>query len=163
MNVQGALKSQYHAALAMLHEAIAQCPDSLWDTPKDGNRFWHVAYHVLFYTDLYLEPREETYVRWKHYREDSEFMGPGPGPEPRPRLEPPYSRDVILEYWRHCDDKVDGALDTLDLSSAESGFWWYKITKLEHQLVNLRHIQHHAAQLIDRLRMATGQGVDWES
>ena len=31
----------------------------------------------------------------------------------------------------------------------------------EHQLVNLRHIQHHAAQLADRLRTARDHGVRW--
>jgi len=42
----------------------------------------------------------------------------------------------------------------LDLDSAESGFSWYQMSKLEHQLVNIRHIQHHGAQLADRLRSA---------
>ena len=32
------------------------------------------------------------------------------------------------------------------------------MSKLEHQLVNLRHIQHHAAQLADRLRSAAMSG-----
>jgi len=33
--------------------------------------------------------------------------------------------------------------------------------KLEHQLVNLRHAQHHAAQLADRLRAAVDLGTRW--
>jgi hypothetical protein len=33
--------------------------------------------------------------------------------------------------------------------------------KLEHQFINIRHIQHHAAQLADRLRVAKNVGVAW--
>jgi len=35
------------------------------------------------------------------------------------------------------------------------------MSKLEHQFVGIRHIQHHAAQLSDRLRAVTGKGIDW--
>ena len=52
-------------------------------------------------------------------------------------------------------------VDAVDLLSPSSGFYWYKIPKLEHQLVNIRHIQHHGAQLADRLRQAADIGVDW--
>jgi hypothetical protein len=56
---------------------------------------------------------------------------------------------------------VDDAIDALDLHSPESGFSWYRVSKLEHQIVNIRHIQHGAAQLADRLRSAAGVGIDW--
>jgi hypothetical protein len=32
---------------------------------------------------------------------------------------------------------------------------------LEHQLVNIRHIQHHAAARASRLRRSAGIGVTW--
>ena len=53
------------------------------------------------------------------------------------------------------------AVDALDLHAPECGFWWYKVSKLEHQLINLRHTQHHGAQLADRLRAAAGGHVKW--
>jgi hypothetical protein len=56
---------------------------------------------------------------------------------------------------------VDSALDAMDLDRTECGFFWYDASKLEHQLISIRHIQHHAGQLIDRLRASTGSGVDW--
>jgi hypothetical protein len=58
---------------------------------------------------------------------------------------------------------VDGRVDKLDLESPQSGFSWYQMSKLEHQFVNLRHIQHHAAQLADRLRSAADIGIKWVS
>jgi len=36
----------------------------------------------------------------------------------------------------------------LDLSAPQCGFPWYKMPTLEHQIVNIRHIQHHAAVAI---------------
>ena len=35
MNIQSALKSQYHAALKTLRHAVEKCPDALWDDPAD--------------------------------------------------------------------------------------------------------------------------------
>jgi hypothetical protein len=56
---------------------------------------------------------------------------------------------------------IDSAVDRLDLNEPESGFSWYKMSKLEHQFVNLRHIQHHTGQLAERIRQATGGAVGW--
>ncbi len=70
----------------------------------------------------------------------------------------PYTQAQVLEYWEFCDRMVDDAVDALDLDRTESGFSWYRMSKLEHQLVNIRHIQHHGAQLIDRVRSAADIG-----
>jgi len=42
----------------------------------------------------------------------------------------------------------------------ESGFSWYSIPKLDHQLLNLRHLQGHVGQLSE-LVMATGADLTW--
>jgi hypothetical protein len=42
-----------------------------------------------------------------------------------------------------------------------SGFSWYKVSKLEHQIINVRHLQHHTAQLADRVRRNANVGVRW--
>ena len=36
-----------------------------------------------------------------------------------------------------------------------------RVSKMEHQLISLRHLQHHMAQLGDRIRAATNAGVAW--
>ncbi|MEZ4647921.1 MAG: hypothetical protein R3E97_03900 [Candidatus Eisenbacteria bacterium] len=46
-------------------------------------------------------------------------------------------------------------------AAPESGFSWYKMSKLEHQFVNLRHIQHHMAVLAGRLREFADVGTRW--
>jgi len=142
-DVRSVLKSQYHAALAMLRDAIEQCPDAEWLSRDHKNAFWQVAYHVLFFAHLYLQQNETTFVLWsQHHGDDDGTRGE------------PYSKAQVLEYWSFVDHAVDGAVELLDLESPESGFSWYTMSKLEHQLVNIRHVQHHSAQLADRLRSA---------
>ena len=156
------LKSQYHAAIAMLKQAVELCPEDLWLSREHPNAFWHVAYHALFVGYLYLQPDFETFRPWQNHREGYQFLGPVPGnPQPRPKIDKPYSKAEISVFLQLCDDAVDGAVDKLDLHAPESGFPWYKMTKLEHQFVSIRHVQHHAAQLGDRLRRVAGVGVDW--
>jgi hypothetical protein len=35
------------------------------------------------------------------------------------------------------------------------------MSTLEHQIVNIRHIQHHAASLGSRLRRSAGIAINW--
>lgn len=163
MDIRAALKSQYHASLKALRAAIEKCPDERWNDPADGlAAFWRVAYHTLFFTHFYLQADEQAFAPWTQHRADahcldsSEWEGNRP-----PNPSEPYTRGEVLDYWQACDAMVDGAVDALDLSAPTSGFPWYAMPKLEHQLVNIRHIQHHAAALASRLRREAGVEVEW--
>jgi hypothetical protein len=156
-NLHAVLKSQYHTALAMLRQAIDQCPDDLWLAASEhANPIWHIAYHTLFFTHLYLQKDHESLTPWRHARDGYQCFGPVPWPPHyTPKFDQPYTRAEVFEYWDICDRMLDSALDSLDLTARESGFPWYNpMGKLEHQFVNIRHIQHHTAQLIDRIRLA---------
>jgi hypothetical protein len=160
------VKSQYHASLAMLKDAIEKCPDDVWLDDRVTNRFWQIAYHVLYYTHLYLHVDEKSATRWAGHQEHVQY--PSALTNPRlevdaslPKFAAPYSKAQVLELWAICDGLVNDAVDSFDLDSPDCGFWWYKMGKLEHQFINIRHIQHHAAQLADRLRVAKNVGVPW--
>ena len=154
--LRSAFKSQYHAALTMLRAAIRRCPDDLWFR-RDGhaNPFWRIAYHTLYYTHLYLQPTNRGFRQWEHHQRGIQRMR-----RPMKRWRP-YTKAEVLAYWSICTSMVDDAVDALDLDDPKSGFSWYKIPKMEHQIVNIRHIQYHEAQLADHLRVATGAGVGW--
>ncbi len=162
--VRAVLKSQYHAALAMLRQAIERCPDEAW-TDKSGHptAFWHIAYHALYFTHLYLQSNEHAFRPWAHHREDYQYLGELSRPRVQPLVHEPYTKEQILSYLGLCEAMVDSAVDGFDLDAPTSGFHWYRLSKLEHQFINIRHIQHHAAQLADRLRVAAGVGVGWVS
>jgi len=164
-NIRVVLKNQYHAALAMLRQSIENCPEELWLRRDQPNAFWQTAYHTLYFAHLYLQVDEASFRPWTHHQakvqnEDGIAGTPDPN-SPLPLLPDPYSREQVLEYWRFCDEMVDGAVDALDPLSPESGFHWYKISKLEHQIVNIRHIQLGAAQLAATLRAELNIGLKW--
>ena len=163
--VRQILKSQYHAALAMLREAVERCPDDLWTSPAHLNPCWQVAYHALFFTHLYAQTDEAAFRPWVHHQAHVQYPDGIPGPpDPAsslPLVADPYTKEQVLAYWEFCDAMIDGAVDAMHIGAAESGFSWYPVPKLEHQMVNLRHIQHHTAQLAGRLRDAAGIGIGW--
>jgi hypothetical protein len=163
--LRGALKSQYHAALGMLRLTIEQCPDDLWLSTEHRNAYWQASYHALFFAHVYLLPGEAAFQPWEGHQGDVQhpdgIAGPADPNSSLPLLPRPYTKSEVLAYWHFCDAMVDPALDTLDLNSPHSGFRWYDMPKLEHQILNIRHIQHHTAQLADRLRSATDTGTRW--
>jgi hypothetical protein len=160
-----ALKSQYHAALGMLRGVIEQCPDDLWFSNAHRNAYWQVAYHALYFSHLYLLPDEAAFRPWEGHQSDVQhpdgIAGPADPGSSLPLLPRPYTKSEVLAYWSICEAMVDPALDTLDLNSPNSGFSWYQMPKLEHQILNIRHIQHHTAQLADRLRFGADAATRW--
>lgn len=163
--VRGALKGQYHAALAMLREAVELCPDELWLDETPRNAFWRVAYHALFFVHFYLMDTPDDFAPWAGHQADVQHADGIEGstdPDSTLPVSPdPYSKADVLAYWAICDAMVDERVEAMDLGSDSSGFYWYPISKLEHQIVNIRHTAHHAAQLADRVRAARDVGVRW--
>jgi DinB superfamily len=162
MDVQSALKSQYHAALKTLHEVIEKCPEQMWNDPGDSAPFWRVVYHTLFFTHLYLQKDEAAFKPWHRHRDEAQYIASVSRHEHRPPKPcEPFTRAELLEYWDACNGMIDVGVDALDLSAPQCGFPWYKMPTLEHQIVNIRHIQHHAAILSSRLRRSTGIAIAW--
>ncbi|MCO5187566.1 MAG: DinB family protein [Anaerolineae bacterium] len=162
MDLSNAIQTQFHAALTMLERAVDACPDTLWDDATYTNRFWHIAYHALFYVHLYLQKSEETFVPWAKQRPEYQFMGSVPWPphEP-PAIDEAYSQADIREYIAVLREQIDSVIPTLDLASPSSGFYWLPFSKLELQFYNLRHLQSHTGELCERLDTAAGIAIDW--
>ena len=165
MELQQALKEQYHAGLAMLAQCVQKCPQGMWLEGEHPRTFWRIAFHAAFYTHLYLGQNEEAFEPWPG-RRDGIHHGLWHRPwevEPYelPEGAETYRRDEILDYLRFVDGLVDPTVDRLDLDSDETGFSWYRnMSKLSHQLMNLRHVQGHVGQLSELL-MARGIDTDW--
>jgi hypothetical protein len=115
------LKSQYHAALAMLRETIELCPDDVWYSDRHTNSFWQIAYHTLFFTHLYLQQSEADFVPWEHHQAQVQhadgIAGRADPNSDLPLIPDPYTRSQALAYWLVCDQMVDEAVDALDLES----------------------------------------------
>lgn len=162
MQIHSLLASQYHAALEMLKQSVIRCPSEMWNDPQDRNKFWHVAYHALFYTSLYLHPTLEDFKPFAGHRQDYENLGPRPDSAQRtPDTGEPYTQGEILEFMDLCWKQVDSILPALDLEGA-SGFFWQPINKLEMLLYNLRHLQQHTGELMERLGSRAGVDINWQ-
>jgi hypothetical protein len=146
------IQSQYLAASEMLKHTIEKCPAELWLGAHYKNRTWHIAYHALFYAHLYLSETEKTFKPWCKHRPDSNDLR---------KIGEPYSQDEVLEYLAICQQEVKRLLPILDLDSSESGFYWLPFSKLELQFYNIRHLQQHTGELMERLGVARGIDVDW--
>lgn len=165
MDVREALKGQYHGAMAMLRDTIERCPKEMWNQAEEGAggaEFWRVVYHTLFFTHFYLQENAKAFTPWEKHRDKCQNLGLAARRRGgNAASAKPYTKRELMTYWRICDRMVDKALDTMDLDAKTCGFYWYRMPKLDHQLVNIRHIQHHAAILAARLRRARRISVGW--
>ena len=156
MDARAAIRSQYRAALDMLEKAVVVCPVPLWSDAPDRNRFWRVAYHTAFFTHLYLQDSVRDFVPWnaelaKLRLQDLGRDDGGIGS---------CDKEQIIAYVAFCRRVVDEKVPSLDLA-AESGFHWLPFDKLELQLYNIRHIQQHTGELMERLGARAGVDVEW--
>lgn len=164
MELRQALKEQYHAGLAMLAECVEKCPEGMWIEGEHPRTFWRIAFHAAFYTHLYMGQNEEAFQPWPGRREGIDH---GLWEDPaHPEGAEIYRRNEILDYIRFVDGLVDPTVDQLNLDADETGFSWYDVvpgmSKLSHELMNLRHTQGHVGQLSELL-MAKGIDADWIS
>lgn len=161
MELNNIIQSQFLASLAMLQKAVANCPAELWDSDKDQNKYWHIAYHALFYTHLYLQPTEGDFKPWKKHQPESQFMGSVPWPPHHaPKIDRPYTQTEVLEYLEICKIQVQETTKTLN-PEADSGFDWIPFGKMELQIYSIRHLMQHTGELCERLTVRAGIEVGW--
>jgi hypothetical protein len=65
-----------------------------------------------------------------------------------------------LDYLAFCQQEVERRVPQLNLES-ESGFDWLPFGKLELQLYNIRHLQQHTGELMERLGARADIRIDW--
>ena len=147
------LWSQFGASIDMLENALVMCPEAHWDTEA---KFWYNAYHCLFFLDYYLSMNPVSFSPPSPFTL-SEF---GEGPPERV-----YTQQELLTYLGFCRNKcrrLVGGL-TSELMEArwinESRTMNYSV--LEILLYNMRHVQHHAAQLNMILRNSIDDAPTW--
>ena len=152
------LRSQFGASMDMLGFAINDCPEELWqaklwddpNAPPGFSDFWYVAYHTLFWLDLYLSGAAEGFNPPASF-DLNELVPEGVLPG---RV---FRKAELLAYLDHCRQEWAGILDGFTDKKAHQDceFPWSKgkISFAELLLDNMRHVQEHGAQL----RMFLGQ------
>lgn len=157
MDLRNAMTSQYLATLAMLEETIQRCPADVWVDPDAKDQFWQIAYHALFYTHLYLQESEASFIPWPKHRKDYHYLGPiGWDNDRLPEIGEPYTQADVLEYLDFCRAEIRPCLSQTDFAGP-SGFEWLAFDKLELQVYVIRHLQQHIGELGARL---SGRGIE---
>ncbi len=154
---------QFGAAIDMLEHALRDCPDELWseslweDRSMPGaSAFWYLAYHTLFWLDLYLSGSAEGFAPPAPFTLD-ELDPAGVLPD---RV---YTRAELLGYLAHGRRKCRSTIESL---TAEDAARPCRVSRgempfAELLLYTMRHVQEHAAQLNMLLGQRTGSATGW--
>lgn len=139
----------------MLENAINACPNEVWNTPS---KFWYNAYHALFYLDYYLAEQPASFLPPQPFTL-SEFDPEGIQPDCV------YNKKELVDYLVFCRRKCHDVVANLTEEGANRR--WVNEYKnyffFEVLLYNMRHVQHHAAQLNLLLRQEINAVPTWVS
>ena len=148
--------SQFGAAIEMLENAVIACPDNIWGNRIDYYEFWYITYHTLFYLDFYLSDSDKGFMPPEPYTLD-ELDERGLLPD---RI---YTKQELLNYLSYgklkCRDRI--ASLTEEHSNTRCGFDWLDLSFGEVLLYNMRHVQHHAAQLNLMISRSVASAPRW--
>ncbi len=156
------IANQYEAALCMLSVCIDRCPEDAWNAPVANLKVCQVAFHTLFFTDFYLGPNADALRRQPFHRDHAPFFRDYEELEDRAQVLL-YDKSSIKTYLQHCREKATDvvAAETAKSLAGPSGFERKTFSRAELHVLNIRHIQHHTAQLSLRLRLDSHQDIPW--
>jgi hypothetical protein len=153
---KAAVWPQFAAAIDMLGNAINACPDDLWSDRTQRPQFWYLAYHTVFFLDLYLSGSVEGFTPPKPFTLN-ELDPSGVVPEQ------PYSKPEVASYLEQCRSKCRVEIEAMtdERARRQCTFAWVDCNLAELMLYNMRHVQHGAAQLHLILRQQTNSAPGW--
>lgn len=156
------ITSQFEASLCTLAHCVELCPDASWNALVARFPFCQVAFHTLFFTDYYMGPNAESFTQQPFHIANSALFGDY---EQMQDCEPVslYDKPQIRTYLEFCRGKVVETItaETEETLSAPAQFVRRNFSRAELHVYNMRHVQHHAAQLILRLRLDAGVDIPW--
>jgi hypothetical protein len=156
------LAHQFEAAFGTLNACIDRCPKTAWNGPVGNLAFCQVAFHTLFFADLYVGPNAESLRAQPFHRDHVAFFCDYEELQDR-KQQLLYDRPTVKAYLDHCRNKASQAIaaETVPTLAGPSGFQRRDISRAELHVYNIRHVQHHAAQLSLRLRIDFNEEVPW--
>lgn len=155
--------NQFGASIDMLINVISNCPDDYWTTNK---RFYYIAFHSALFLDYY------TTIPPQNFSPLLAFTQTGPEERPKEAIDDlipdkTYSKQELVAYLQQSRERTkqiiysltDETLKDRFKEGDEPGDMDYPI--LEILLYNMRHTQHHTAQLHLLLRQDLDQHMEW--
>ena len=150
------IEQEFGAAIDMLDNALRACPAALWGERAEPQAFWYIAYHALFWLDLYLSGSVDGFAPPAPFTLD-ELDPAGLLPER------PYTKEELLTYLAHGRQKCEATVEALteERAGARCRFTWGEVAFAQLLLYNMRHVQEHASQLSLMLGQTTGSAPGW--
>jgi hypothetical protein len=159
-----ALSEQFNGSLAMLENALRDCPEELWpdrmwidpSMPPEFSEFWYVGYHALFWMDFYLSGASADFTPPAQFMmSELDPTGKLPGRQ--------YTRAELLAYLDHGRKKGRAIIAALTDEKASQivTFNWGSMTHLGLLIDIIRHNQEHGAQLSMFLGQQAGMPSTW--
>jgi hypothetical protein len=160
--VKRLIVSQFEASLCTLDHCITSCPEKLWQAPVAKYPFSQVAFHTLFFADYYLESHPDSLRQQPFHLANPTLFGDYEQLEDREPVSL-YDKPQIETYLDFVRKKAVAtiAAETEADLCAPTRFPRRNFSRAELHVYNMRHIQHHAAQLILRLRLDTDTNMPW--
>ena len=150
-NLKEAIWRQFGASIDALENAVKMCPAEVWETER---KFWYNAFHGVFWLDYYLTLEPANFAPPEPFSL-SEFEDVLP--------ERTYTKDEVLAYLgfarKKCRELISGLTDEVAEQRWVNEHVNYSV--LEILLNNMRHTQHHAAQLNMILRQEINDAAEW--
>jgi hypothetical protein len=148
--------SQFGASIDMLRSAINACPEELWSQRNSSPGFWYLAYHTLFWLDFYLTESPDEFEQYPEIgltELDPEGIFP----------QRTFTRKELLDFLEHGRSKCKKTIYELTDEKADRFYKFGSInfSFLELILYNMRHVQHHCAQLNLILRQEINSAPGW--
>lgn len=162
-SLKAILWNQFGASIEMLINVISSCPDDYFLAQR---RFYYIAFHSTLFLDYYLTvpPRDFSPVL--------AFTHKAPAERPSEAIDDlipdqHYSKQEIVDYLKLSHRKCKALIEGLTEEELKKRFTEgeepndmdYPI--LEILLYNLRHTQHHAAQLNMLIRQDLDKHTEW--
>jgi hypothetical protein len=159
--LQESLWRQFGASIDMLKNAILLYPEERWHTDK---RFFYISYHCLIFLDYYLTIPPGNFSAPLPFTiaASGDTIGEAVDDLLPDRI---YSKAELLDYLQASREKCHAVIASLTADKLserwieEDGNMNYAF--LELLLYNMRHVQHHAAQLNLLLRQSINTAPDW--
>lgn len=162
VSMRDLLTQQFEAVLCTLAACIDRCPRDSWNAPVGNLQFCQVAFHALFFADVYLGENLESLKGQAFHQEHQEQFADYEELEDRVQ-QATYSKPFLLAYLQQCRTKAAQVIasETSESLTRQPGFDWLKFSRGEVHVYNIRHLQHHVAQLSLRLRLDAEIDIPW--
>lgn len=157
--IKEGLWKQFGASIDMVINAVSAYPETRWNTEK---KFFYMSYHVAIFLDYYLTVPAAPLSSPLPFTLSNEIPVDGIDDIVPDRV---YSQAEIIAYLQISRKKCHNLI--LNMTEADFTRQWVEVdgnkvmSVFELLLYNMRHVQHHAAQLNMLLRKDTGDAPRW--